>query len=124
MAVAEAIGVCADPEVEVVELQLQHQFLVLASDGVFEFMSNDDVVQLVGRSTLISSIVFAGPLMLQGCCGVQDVGFLALCASYELLGNACSSPSGASSASLSGALPVGQDGQLSGRPRGGGVPGG
>ena len=47
-AVAEAIGVCAVPEVEVVNLLPSHLFLVLASDGVFEFMSNDDVIQLVG----------------------------------------------------------------------------
>lgn len=45
--VAEAIGVCAEPEVEVLNLGPSHLFLVLASDGVFEFMSNDDVVQLV-----------------------------------------------------------------------------
>ncbi|KAK9814008.1 hypothetical protein WJX73_008908 [Symbiochloris irregularis] len=45
--VAEAIGVCAEPEIETVDLVPAHRFLVLASDGVFEFMSNDDVVQLV-----------------------------------------------------------------------------
>lgn len=47
---AEAIGVCADPEIEVVELTAPCVFLVLASDGVFEFLSNDDVIQLVRGS--------------------------------------------------------------------------
>lgn len=53
-AVAEAIGVCADPEIEVVDLLPSHLFLVLASDGVFEFMSNDDVVQLVRAAPILA----------------------------------------------------------------------
>ena len=52
-AVAEAIGVNAIPEIEVVNLVPSHLFLVLASDGVFEFMSNEDVVQLVRCSSCL-----------------------------------------------------------------------
>ena len=51
-AVAETIGVCAEPEIETLDLIPAHLFLVLASDGVFEFMSNDEVVQLVRLCSL------------------------------------------------------------------------
>ncbi|KAK4537528.1 hypothetical protein CDCA_CDCA13G3553 [Cyanidium caldarium] len=46
--VVENVGVTAEPEVYRVALCDGDAFFVLASDGVWEFMSNDDVVQFVG----------------------------------------------------------------------------
>ena len=46
-AAAERIGVIPDPEVRPRTLTASDRFLVLASDGVWEFMSNQDVVDLV-----------------------------------------------------------------------------
>lgn len=48
VAVAEQIGVSADPEVATGTLcGDKTPFVVIASDGVFEFMPNQAVVQLV-----------------------------------------------------------------------------
>jgi serine/threonine protein phosphatase PrpC len=47
--VAEQIGVSAVPEVLVVELRRKHSFFVIASDGVFEFLSSQAVVDMVAR---------------------------------------------------------------------------
>ncbi|XP_043711330.1 probable protein phosphatase 2C 35 isoform X2 [Telopea speciosissima] len=48
---AEKIGVIAAPEVSVVQLTSNHLFFVIASDGVFEFLSSQEVVNMVGRYT-------------------------------------------------------------------------
>ena len=50
-AAAERLGVVAEPEVIVRHLGLATAFVVLASDGVFEFMSNQEVVGLVSART-------------------------------------------------------------------------
>jgi cGMP-dependent protein kinase 2 len=50
---AEQIGVIAVPEVLVMELTAKHPFFVLASDGVFEFLSSQAVVDMVGFSICI-----------------------------------------------------------------------
>jgi hypothetical protein len=47
--VAEQIGVSAVPEVLVVELRRKHSFFVIASDGVFEFLSSQAVVDMVRK---------------------------------------------------------------------------
>ncbi|XP_048129547.1 probable protein phosphatase 2C 35 isoform X2 [Rhodamnia argentea] len=44
---AEGIGVIADPEVCTVQLTPDHLFFVVASDGVFEFLSSQAVVDMV-----------------------------------------------------------------------------
>ncbi|KAF6145206.1 hypothetical protein GIB67_041401 [Kingdonia uniflora] len=44
---AEKIGVVAVPEVSMVQLTPNHLFLVVASDGVFEFLSSQAVVNMV-----------------------------------------------------------------------------
>ena len=44
---AEDIGVCAEPEVEVQLLSSEHPFMVIASDGVFEFLTNQEVINMV-----------------------------------------------------------------------------
>ncbi|BAF22374.2 Os07g0646100 [Oryza sativa Japonica Group] len=43
---AEAVGVIAEPEVKSVEITPAHLFFVVASDGVFEFLSSQDVVDM------------------------------------------------------------------------------
>lgn len=48
---AEKIGVVADPEVSMVHLTPNHQFFVVASDGVFEFLSSQAVVNMVASYT-------------------------------------------------------------------------
>ena len=55
LAVAEDIGVCAEPEVEVRQLTAENPFLVVASDGVFEFLTNQEVVNMVPHSRDIFS---------------------------------------------------------------------
>lgn len=45
--IAETIGVVANPEIVVLELTANHHFFVLASDGVFEFLSSQTVVDMV-----------------------------------------------------------------------------
>nr|CAB3446431.1 unnamed protein product [Digitaria exilis] len=44
--VAESIGVIADPEIFVLDLNSKNPFFVLASDGVFEFLSSQTVVDM------------------------------------------------------------------------------
>ena len=45
--VAQSVGVTAEPEVKEFLLSLNDKFLVIASDGVWEFLSNEDVAQIV-----------------------------------------------------------------------------
>jgi hypothetical protein len=47
---AEAIGVFAESEVKSVEITPSHLFFVVASDGVFEFLSSQEVVDRVPAS--------------------------------------------------------------------------
>ncbi|KAJ4898439.1 putative protein phosphatase 2C 35 [Raphanus sativus] len=46
---AESIGVTAEPEVSMVKLSPNHLFFVVASDGIFEFLPSQAVVDMVGR---------------------------------------------------------------------------
>ncbi|GFY98372.1 protein phosphatase 2C and cyclic nucleotide-binding/kinase domain-containing protein [Actinidia rufa] len=47
--IAETIGVVANPEIVVLELTADHPFFVIASDGVFEFLSSQAVVDMVSK---------------------------------------------------------------------------
>ncbi|KAL8158774.1 hypothetical protein V2J09_000311 [Rumex salicifolius] len=47
--IAETIGVVANPEIVVLELTPEYPFFVLASDGVFEFLSSQSVVDMVAK---------------------------------------------------------------------------
>ncbi|XP_042496355.1 protein phosphatase 2C and cyclic nucleotide-binding/kinase domain-containing protein isoform X2 [Macadamia integrifolia] len=47
--IAESIGVVATPEIVVLELTPDHPFFVIASDGVFEFLSSQTVVDMVAK---------------------------------------------------------------------------
>ena len=56
---AEQIGVTAEPEVATWTLSVDKTpLLVIASDGVFEFMSNQAVIQLVRFTHSTSSLHF------------------------------------------------------------------
>ncbi|XP_020086010.1 probable protein phosphatase 2C 35 isoform X2 [Ananas comosus] len=46
---AESIGVIAEPEVKVLKIASHHLFFVIASDGVFEFLSSQAVVDMVSK---------------------------------------------------------------------------
>lgn len=46
-ACAHSVGVSAIPEIKEFEISEEDKFLVVASDGVFEFLSNDEIVDLV-----------------------------------------------------------------------------
>ncbi|CAK9163223.1 unnamed protein product [Ilex paraguariensis] len=48
--IAETIGVVANPEIVVLEVTKDHPFFVIASDGVFEFLSSQTVVDMVKYS--------------------------------------------------------------------------
>jgi serine/threonine protein phosphatase PrpC len=41
--VAHSVGVSAEPETKEFTLSLNDKFIVIASDGVWEFLSNEDV---------------------------------------------------------------------------------
>lgn len=45
--VAHSIGVSTDPEVMRFDLNADHKFIVIASDGVWEFLSNEEIGQIV-----------------------------------------------------------------------------
>ena len=45
--VAHSVGVTAEPETLEFTLGLNDKFLVIASDGVWEFLSNEDVANIV-----------------------------------------------------------------------------
>lgn len=46
-AAAERLGVFAEPEVVMRQLNSNHPFIVLASDGVWEFLTSQSVVEMV-----------------------------------------------------------------------------
>lgn len=54
---AEKIGVIADPEVSMMDLTSSHPFFVVASDGVFEFLSSQTVVDMVCLCLLMPAIL-------------------------------------------------------------------
>ena len=45
--VARKAGVVCDPEIREIELEPQDKFIVQASDGIWEFMTNKDVIDIV-----------------------------------------------------------------------------
>ncbi|XP_021688828.2 probable protein phosphatase 2C 35 isoform X2 [Hevea brasiliensis] len=49
---AETIGVIVDPEVSIVQLRPSHLFFVVASDGVFQFLSSQAVVDMPGAGAI------------------------------------------------------------------------
>ena len=45
--VAHSIGVSSDPEIIKYELKSEHKFIVICSDGVTEFLSDDEIGKIV-----------------------------------------------------------------------------
>ena len=45
--VAHSVGVSAEPETMVFTLTVNDKFVVIASDGVWEFLSNEDIAMIV-----------------------------------------------------------------------------
>lgn len=50
-AIAEELGVCAEPEMLSRELTKDDKIIVLASDGVFEFLTNQSVIDICAKFT-------------------------------------------------------------------------
>ncbi|KAL7444864.1 hypothetical protein ACHAXM_009689, partial [Skeletonema potamos] len=50
-AIAEELGVCAEPEMLSRELTKEDKIIVLASDGVFEFLTNQSVIDICAKFT-------------------------------------------------------------------------
>lgn len=48
--IAEDIGVMADPEILTKDLTVNDEFLVIASDGIFEFLTNQEVMNICSAS--------------------------------------------------------------------------
>lgn len=57
--VAEVIGVVADPEVVACTVTPLHRYLVIASDGVFEFIPSQEVIDMVAREKDIQGAAYA-----------------------------------------------------------------
>ena len=45
--IVREVGVIGDPEIREIELLEQDKFLIMASDGVWEFLSNKEVIDLI-----------------------------------------------------------------------------
>jgi len=45
--VAQSVGVIPDPEINIYDICLDDRFMIIASDGVWEFLSNEEVAQIV-----------------------------------------------------------------------------
>jgi serine/threonine protein phosphatase PrpC len=61
--VAESIGVVANPEIFILELNANHPFFVLASDGVFEFLSSQTVVDMVCSIYLLHKLQLCSEIL-------------------------------------------------------------
>ena len=47
--VAKKVGVCAEPEILVWNISPDDKFAVIASDGVFEFITSQNVVDMIAK---------------------------------------------------------------------------
>jgi len=45
--IAHSVGVISDPEVKSFTIGIEDKFIVIGSDGVFEFLTNEDIAKLV-----------------------------------------------------------------------------
>jgi serine/threonine protein phosphatase PrpC len=62
---AAEVGVIADPEILEMNLTENDKFIVLASDGVWEFLSNDEVVKIIYPHYLINSAEKAAEALIR-----------------------------------------------------------
>lgn len=58
--IAHTVGVSTDPEVMKFELKPEDKFIIVASDGVWEFLSNEDIAKIVWPFYLKNSPEQAG----------------------------------------------------------------
>lgn len=68
---AEGIGVVADPEVRAVRISPSHLFFVLASDGVFEFLSSQAVIDMVIIISLFKCLLITVKCLVLTCEAIQ-----------------------------------------------------
>ena len=47
---AKGLGVTAEPEYSKCQISDNHEFFILGSDGVFDFISNEEAVDIVSKS--------------------------------------------------------------------------
>jgi len=45
--IVRSVGVISDPEIREIELEEQDKFIIMASDGIWEFMTNREVLEIV-----------------------------------------------------------------------------
>ena len=62
------IGVTADPEIKDFKLMPEDKFIVIASDGLWEFMSNHEVVQIVSKAWESQNINFGVNSLMKKAC--------------------------------------------------------
>lgn len=48
--VAHSVGVISDPEIATCVLSNEDKFMVLATDGIWEFLSSSEVIKIVGSA--------------------------------------------------------------------------
>ncbi|TVU32563.1 hypothetical protein EJB05_24296, partial [Eragrostis curvula] len=70
--VAESIGVVADPEIFILDLNSSHPFFVLASDGVFEFLSSQTVVDMMGSTQTVTKVSLQPSQQVLGLAGSES----------------------------------------------------
>ena len=46
---AKKVGVCCEPEVKIFPYNKEDKFIVIASDGLWEYVNNEEVVEIVGK---------------------------------------------------------------------------
>lgn len=56
LAAAECIGVCAEPELAIRNLTPANPFFLIGSDGIFEFMPSQTVVDMVRRMLALQGL--------------------------------------------------------------------
>ena len=66
-----SVGVTSEPECTVKELTPVDKFMILASDGVWEFIESQDAVDIVGNCETVEEgcrqvIIILGPLLIVG----------------------------------------------------------
>lgn len=57
--VASSVGVISEPEILEFEMTAEDKFIVLGSDGIFEFLSNEDVLKIVVPYWRVNDVVSA-----------------------------------------------------------------
>lgn len=75
-AAAESVGVFAEPELTEVQLGSNDKFLIWATDGVWEFISSQEAVEIVAQ------YLHKSPKEVRVCCDVHDQPYVPLLQSW------------------------------------------